>query len=412
MIEKEWCPGRKLCRTLNIDKVEIYKPVSMGLQPYTKEFFQLYPPGVAEALRDSKTLTAEIECYKTAHPGVDNLSNEDWHTLHFDREIDPSGNVLPLTLPNGVSSYQYEQYCIMKGKLDIANELISKYPHRPSWKGYELPVSSVEIKADRDLLLRSIYRTEDINQFINQSGVQENAEQEDQHTGSLTDHENAIRLVQVSYVSPDEVSIAFGAGEPSVYTREEMGFKAKRELWNLFIDLVWEADQYYEVGIYSRDKDPVKNKNYNKRLRRLGNFNKQFVSFLNEKFHVSLPGGFSAFQNQKKYGNSGKYKPKFRIVATHNATKSSSINNMSRDATIEIINELLNQLHKEKVISKRKQLQERIGPYAVHAVAKKWLTEEQLTYLAQSPDAVTDAEDALSRVDPGKTVENLPDPAM
>ena len=50
----------------------------------------------------------------------------------------------------------------------------------------------------------------------------------------------------------------------------------------MFIDVLQMNDPKYNIGIYSKDKNPVKNRAYNNAAKRLAEFSKKFVAFLNK----------------------------------------------------------------------------------------------------------------------------------
>lgn len=209
-----------------------------------------------------------------------------------------------------------------------------------------------------------------------------------------TDPEAFMRSLSIAYLSDSEVSIKVGNREPEKCTSREMGFEKKPKLWQPFIKLLQTTDHKYHVGTYSRDKDPVKNQNYNKLVKQLSNFSKLFLSFLNDKFSVSLPMGFNVYQNMKGHEKAGTYKLKFHIVDRHEDTQSTDIKMMTETEIINKIRSLSEQLQKKDNLDKDQLLQE-IGHYATHATKMRWITEEQLRNMITPPDADPSRDDAM-----------------
>ena len=209
-----------------------------------------------------------------------------------------------------------------------------------------------------------------------------------------TDPEAFMRSLSIAYLSDTEVSIKVGNREPEKYTSREMGFEKKPKLWQPFIKLLQTTDHKYHVGTYSRDKDPVKNQNYNKLVKQLSNFSKLFLSFLNDKFSVSLPMGFNVYQNMKGHEKAGTYKLKFHIVDRHEATQSTDIKMMTETEITNKIRSLSEQLQKKGNLDKDQLLQE-IGHYATHATKMRWITEEQLRNMITPPDQDPSRDDAM-----------------
>jgi hypothetical protein len=209
-----------------------------------------------------------------------------------------------------------------------------------------------------------------------------------------TDPEAFMRSLSIAYLSDTEVSIKVGNREPEKCTSREMGFEKKPKLWQPFIKLLQTTDHKYHVGTYSRDKDPVKNQNYNKLVKQLSNFSKLFLSFLNHKFSVSLPMGFNVYQNMKGHEKAGTYKLKFHIVDRHEATQGTDIKMMTETEIMNKIILLSEQLQKKNNLDKDQLLQE-IGHYATHATKMRWITEEQLRNMITPSDQDPSRDDAM-----------------
>lgn len=209
-----------------------------------------------------------------------------------------------------------------------------------------------------------------------------------------TDPEAFMRSLSIAYLSDTEVSIKVGNREPEKCTSREMGFEKKPKLWQPFIKLLQTTDHKYHVGTYSRDKDPVKNQNYNKLVKQLSNFSKLFLSFLNDKFSVSMPMGFNVYQNMKGHEKAGTYKLKFHIVDRHEAGQSTDIKMMTETEIINKIRSLSEQLQKKDNLDKDQLLQE-IGHYATHATKMRWITEEQLRNMITPSDQDPSRDDAM-----------------
>jgi hypothetical protein len=227
-------------------------------------------------------------------------------------------------------------------------------------------------------------------------------------TISKKDQESFIRSLQVSYVSNTEISIRGGGKDAKVYTCGKMGFKEDSKTWQLFMKVLHSPDHKYRVGIYSANKDPIQNRNYNKLVKQLSNFSKKFISFLNDEYSASLPESFNVFENRKGYDRSGTYQPIFQIVDKPDTIQSSDIKNMSEKETIKKLEALSEQRKHEKDVSERDRLLIEIGNYAEHAKKKGWITtKEQLQNLLPPPDEDASTEDAMSLAEPVEDIENF-----
>lgn len=216
-----------------------------------------------------------------------------------------------------------------------------------------------------------------------------------------------IRSLQVFYVSDTEIKIRGCGKGAKIYTCEEMGFKKKSEAWKVLITVLQSNDNTYHVGIYSADKDPIKNRNYNKLVQRLRNFSKKFVFFLNDKYSASLPESLNVFENMKGYDRDGTYKPIFHIADKPDAIHSTDINKMSKKETLDKLETLSKQRKCEKDESERERLLDVIGYYAEHAKKMGWINEEHLRNLISLPDKEASAEDAMSLVERNKDINKL-----
>jgi hypothetical protein len=211
--------------------------------------------------------------------------------------------------------------------------------------------------------------------------------------------EHFIRNLTVTYSSAASVILKPEGKSSKEFPCTDMGFKATAKTWMMFIDVLQKGDHKFHVGIYSKDKDHIKNKNYNSLAKLPSNFSKKFVSFLNEEYSASLPEGFNVFQNMKGSDRAGIYKPKFPIGDKYDVINSTEIKKMSNDETINKLEELSKQLKDEKNNSKKDIILIEIREYAEHAKKNGWITEGYLRGLISLPTEEASESDAMSITD-------------
>jgi len=220
----------------------------------------------------------------------------------------------------------------------------------------------------------------------------------------IRDPDTFIRSFQVSHVSPNEVSIRGGNKEAKNYTCGDMGFKSSGNGWNLLMEVLQDTNHLFDVGTYSKDRIPEKNRRYNQRQKWITQFTKDFVAFVNkEDFGAQIPDKTKLFENQKKKNRDGLYKPIFQVVS-HDAIYCTDINKMSEQDVLKKIETLAAGRKSEKNADAQDRLLSDIGLYAQLAAKKRWLTEEQLLKLIASPDESPSSEDAMSQTEKTRTL--------
>lgn len=219
------------------------------------------------------------------------------------------------------------------------------------------------------------------------------------------DAENFIRSLQVSYVNPNEISIAVGDQKATTYKCKDMGFKSSENGWKLLMEILNGRDHLFDVGTYSKDRIPEKIKNYNRRQKWIPQFTKKFINFLNREYGAQISGKTQLFENQKKKNRDGLYKPIFH-VASSDAIHSTDIKKMSKPAVLKKINKLVTDRNRQKDEEVRHRLLSDIGRYAQYAAKNKWITEEQLRRMISLPDEEVSPDDALLYVGKFTTTTN------
>ena len=208
-------------------------------------------------------------------------------------------------------------------------------------------------------------------------------------------HDDFIHSLKVTYSSDTSVILTPQGGKSKEYSCQEMGFKSAAKTWKMFIDVLQKDDHKYHVGTYSKDKDHVKIREYNKIMSMLKEFSKKFVIFLNKTYSVEIPATFNVFENTYRKGQdrAGTYVPKFQIYSFE--VDSGKPKKLSKDETLGTIKNLGAQLKKEKNDKIKDNLICQITPYLEHAVKNDWISEEKAkSLLIDDPSP----EDALAHV--------------
>jgi len=222
----------------------------------------------------------------------------------------------------------------------------------------------------------------------------------DNTQSNTVDPDVYIHKLGVAFINDRSILIKAPGSKEQEFTCDQMGFKESERTWELLIEVLQSKDHLCHVGVYSHDRDVVKNRNYNNWLKRLSNLSRKVVSFLNKEYYASLPKGFNIFENRKGYERAGAYKPKFNIIDNRYFVGEHDINNMSDTELVNKIKELSMLCRQERDETTRVNLLTSIGPYATKAYEKKLITRQQLQAMITLPDEISSVEDAMSHARP------------
>ena len=311
----------------------------------------------------------------------------------------------------------------------IVNEmetLLDNIENKTSWSDYKLPENTILEQKDLNLLLNSYFHKDEVSKISGTTNVMETHSEDEptpeesagqitplaeikpgqQITPNIADAEAFIKKVAISYISDTDVSIKAGGKEAKIFSCENIGFKQSEKTWLMFIKVLQDSDHKYHVGIYSQDKNPIKNRNYNSLMKRPVNFSKKFVSFLNETYKTALPEDLNVFKNIKGRERAGTYEPKFLIINKLDIANHEDIKKMSKEEVLKKIQTLADQRQREKDKSLKENLLWEIGKCAEHAKKRDWITEKQLQEMISNPDEAISSDDLLIQANEFEYNEN------
>jgi len=221
---------------------------------------------------------------------------------------------------------------------------------------------------------------------------------------SNAEAEEFIKSMAISYLSDTEVIIKV---DNKVITAscDDMDFKSTSKPWAMFIKMLQDPKKKYNVGIYDKNKNPTKIKNYNASMQLFPNFSKKFVAFINNQFSVTLPIGFNVFKNMKGIDHAGTYTPKFDIFDHRKLKQQKDIKSLSKEDTLKKLDALSKRRNREKDKNEKDNLLVEIGNLAEHAKRNGWLTLEELRNLISLPDSAPSDTDAMSIIEEELTEE-------
>lgn len=210
-----------------------------------------------------------------------------------------------------------------------------------------------------------------------------------ENTATNAEAENFIRNLQVSFSSDTSIFLQSEKGKFQEFTCNDIGFKPTSKTWKILIEILHDSNHQYYVGIYDKTKDPVKIKDYDKKIANMRNFSKKFVSFLNQTYGTQIPKNFNVFENKHRTRNDrpGTYAAKFKI-AQHDV----DIKELSKDKILGIINDLTKQITNEESEKAKDRLCKQVKPYVDHALSKDWITQKEYTEMIM-PDCETPSKD-------------------
>ena len=333
-------------------------------------------------------------------------------------------------LPVYNSDYEQETEEIYHAHLERGETIITKVNIRYTFKwiltAHDEFGSQYEYKEALESVLQNLlFKMEDVRAFEKEHGFikkdtsnagQEQLEHSKADLSSSqvgTDFDEFFDNLWISFVKETtKIRITGPNLGLREFTCEDMGFKVNAQTWKPFIEVLTNSDNYYHADIYDLNKNPDNIKHYNAQLKQLSNFSLKFVSFLNSKYHLSLPEKRNVFTNIKEFEGAGTYKTVFhvgdycknidkpvRLIGDdHDAVQNTDIKNMTREETIQKIETLTSQIKRDGNECESKQyfrLQE-VSRYAEHARKKRWISDEQLRKIITSPDQDAPPQDAMS----------------
>jgi hypothetical protein len=166
-LESRWITGKDLVLRWKIKDFEIVEYVIQGLQPYNDIMKPIIPPGVAkwtDIIREHREDIADIEEqfpeFKNKYRTIDW-----WCELNIDTKDDSTGKYKKIDYPDGSDTDIRAEYESKRTEIEILEAKLNQYPDLPSWKGYELPGRSKDIRAVVSNLLDSLFEIDDILQL-------------------------------------------------------------------------------------------------------------------------------------------------------------------------------------------------------------------------------------------------------
>jgi hypothetical protein len=379
---RDWLSGAETVERLNIRDSKLVEYVQNGLQPFDNRRTEVPPPDVIDHLKTIKDCSADISDIEQKFPQFrEKYGTLSWHyAINHNIEGDLTNEYVDVFYHDGSFGPKRVEieYTEKRALMDRSQAKLDEYLALPKWTGYQLPVSDADQAPVISMLMDLWFKVDDIIELegaVDPDSTPQTVQNQPQE--EATD-DAFIRSLQISFVSDSEFSIRVGSKPAKIYTCSDMKLNEGSVLWRLFVEILRSTDHTYHVGVYSRDRDPAKNRNYYKLVARTRSFSKKFISFINTKYHTSLPGGLSVFENQKGFETAGTYKPMFKMASANNVIKNTDMKKMTEEETRNKIITLLKEKKQEKDEKQVAQLLIEIGEYAEYAKSEGWITEKWL----------------------------------
>ena len=204
--------------------------------------------------------------------------------------------------------------------------------------------------------------------------------------------EDFIRNLSVFYENDNEIKIQVLGKRGSCVTCQSLGFRNnKAKTWKTFIEILQNSPHTYCIGpaykyiqVYSNSdkiedeetkpkysKKGERNREYDKRLKRLGAINKILVPYLNDHYPIKIPSDFKLYElcpDEKP----GTYTFKFKVTSGEKeSTKDKVLNEFER-------------LTKKYRETNNNSLLEKISPLVITISENEWLPKDEIANAVQS----------------------------
>jgi len=197
-------------------------------------------------------------------------------------------------------------------------------------------------------------------------------------TGQSVD--DFIRKLRIDYENNSEVKIQEPRKGPKNYNYVSLGFRSNEDkIWNDFINILQYSPHLYKLGpahtFSDTFKKKMRNRDYDKKLRRLKIINEKLIEFFNNNSEVKIPENYKLYELCKEEGP-GNYRFKFQ----HGA-EIESYEVLYEEYTQEQLVAEIEELGKKYCDTEEQVFIERIVTASKIAIRKRFLSDEEIQKL-------------------------------